>query len=191
MIDAAHGGAEFGAILNPATLEKDVTLAIARRLRQELGVRGVQAQLVREDDAGMTTDQRAIAVNAAHPALYVAIHATSQGSGIRIYTAMLPSSGDDRGPFIGWERAQSSALGRSRFLQQQITASIQKMKFPVRALPAAVKPLNSVNLPALAVEIAPTTGEVAQLASTDYQEMISAALGNGIAVQRATLEPAP
>src|SRR4051794_34873679 len=45
IIDAAHGGVESGAILNPAVVEKDVTLAIARRLRQELGVRGVQAQL--------------------------------------------------------------------------------------------------------------------------------------------------
>src|SRR4051812_47778352 len=50
IIDAAHGGVESGAILNPAVVEKDVTLAIARRLRQELGVRGVQAQLLRDGD---------------------------------------------------------------------------------------------------------------------------------------------
>jgi len=191
MIDAAHGGAESGAILNPAVVEKDVTLAIARRLRQELGVRGVQAQLLRDGDAMMTTDRRATLVNAARPALYVTIHATSQGSGIRIYSALLPAGRDDRGPFVDWERAQSHSLGRSRILQQQLTDAIRKMKFPARALPAAVRPLNNIGVPALAIEIAPTTGDVSQLATPDYQQMVSAALANAIAGQRSTLETAP
>src|SRR5579884_3229148 len=41
MIDPAHGGAESGAVLNPTLLEKDVTLGLARRLRQDLTSRGV------------------------------------------------------------------------------------------------------------------------------------------------------
>src|SRR5438045_3636642 len=36
IIDPAHGGSESGAVLNPLILEKDVTLALARRLRQDL-----------------------------------------------------------------------------------------------------------------------------------------------------------
>src|SRR5215472_6981431 len=72
VIDAAHGGSETGAMLNPAVPEKDVNLVIARRLRQELTNHGVLAQLLREGDATLTDDQRAAMVNAQqrkHPRL--------------------------------------------------------------------------------------------------------------------------
>ena len=180
MIDAAHGGTESGAILNPAILEKDVTLLIAQRLRQELNSRGISCRLVRETDAILAIDQRAAIVNAARPLLYVSIHATSQGNGLKIYSAMLPSGGENRGPFIDWQNAQSASLERSRWAQQQLVAAIQKMGFPVRSLTAQLRPLNNVTVPALAVEVSSTTGQVSQLATTDYQQMIAAALASSI-----------
>jgi hypothetical protein len=33
----------------------------------------------------------------------------------------------------------------------------------------------------MAVEVAPTTGDISQLASSDYQQMVCAVLANGIA----------
>jgi N-acetylmuramoyl-L-alanine amidase len=181
MIDPAHGGAESGAVLNPVILEKDVTLALARRLRQQLGTRGIQSQLVRDSDGILSADQRAALANAAQPALYISIHATSQGSGMRIYTAMLPTGGDNSGPFVDWETAQSALLANSRWAQGQLVAAVQKTGFPIRSLTASLRPLNNIAVPAMALEIAPTTGDVSQLASADYQQMISAALANGIA----------
>ena len=178
---AAHGGTESGAILNHAILEKDVTLLIALRLRQELNSRGIRCQLVREADATLATDQRAAIVNAARPLLYLSIHATSQGNGMKIYSAMLPAGGDNHGPFVDWQGGQSASLERSRWAQQQLVAAIQKMGFPVRSLTAQLRPLNNVTVPALAVEIAPTTGQVSQLATTDYQQMIAAAVASSIA----------
>src|SRR6266849_1775541 len=108
MIDPAHGGSEPGAVLNAAIPEKDVTLSIARRLRQELAARGIPALLIRDGDATVSTDQRAQIVNSAHPALYIAVHATSQGSGMRIYTAMLPVAGENAGPFVDWQTAHAA-----------------------------------------------------------------------------------
>jgi N-acetylmuramoyl-L-alanine amidase len=191
MIDPAHGGGEPGAVLNAAIPEKEVTLAIARRLRQELAARGIQALLLRDSDATISTDQRAQIVNSARPALYVGIHATSQGRGMRIYTAMLPTAGDNSGPFLDWQTAQAQGLARSRWIQEQVAAAIQKTGFPCRSLMAPLRPLNNITMPALAVEIAPTTGDVSQLASADYQQMITAALANSIAVIRGKLEAAP
>ncbi|SRR5258708_7738213 len=191
LIDPAHGGSETGAALNAAMPEKDVTLAIARRLREQLASRGVQALLVRDNDATLSTDQRAQIVNAAHPALYIAIHATSEGSGMRVYSAMLPAAGDNSGPFVDWETAQSSALARSQWAQEQIAAAIHKTGFPLRSLIAPLRPLNNVTVPALAIEIAPTTGNVSQLASVDYQQMVMAALANAVAAIRGKLGPAP
>ncbi len=188
MIDPAHGGGEPGAILNPAMPEKDVTLAIARLLQQQLAARGIQAVLIRNSDQTLSTDQRAQVVNSARPGLYIAIHATSQGTGMRIYTAMLPAGGDSSGSFMDWQMAQGQALTRSRWVQDQVSGAIQKMGFPFRSLIAPLRPLNNVTVPALAVEIAPTTGNVSQLASVDYQQMVTAALANSIALIRGSLE---
>jgi N-acetylmuramoyl-L-alanine amidase len=190
MIDPAHGGSESGAVLGPGNLEKDVTLAFARRLRQDLISRGLQAQLVRDSDTLLSTDQRAGTVNAARPSLFVCVHATSQGSGLRIYTAILPGDSEDRGPFVSWQAAQASPLSRSRSLQEQLTAAIQKTRFPVRSLTAPLRPLNNVAVPAVAIEIAPATGQASQLATTDYQQMVSAMLANAIAGIRNKLETA-
>jgi N-acetylmuramoyl-L-alanine amidase len=181
MIDAAHGGAESGALLGPAIPEKDVTLMFARRLRQELGARGVSSVVIRDNDATLTVDQRAAIANGQRPSLYLCIHASSLGSGIRVFSAMLPSARDNRGPFANWQTAQARVETRSTWVKQQITATIQKMGFPVRSLPAPLRPLHNIIIPALAVEIAPTSGNVSQLASADYQQMVSAALATAIA----------
>lgn len=181
MIDPAHGGAESGAVLNPAILEKDVTLALARRLRQDLGARGISAELVRDGDLTLSTDQRAAKVNSERPNLYICVHATSQGAGVRVYSAMLPEGGGNRSPFADWETAQSASLMSSRSAQEQLVAAIQKSGIPVRSLPAALRPLNNVTVAALAIEIAPTAADVSQLASADYQQTVSVALANGIA----------
>src|SRR5437773_4370991 len=79
LIDAAHGGTESGAVLGPDNLEKDVTLAFARRLRQDLMSRGLQVRLLRDSDTSLSTDQRAVIANVSRPSLYLCIHATSQG----------------------------------------------------------------------------------------------------------------
>src|SRR5215467_13347149 len=181
LIDPAHGGADSGAALNAAIPEKDVTLVLARRLRQELNSRGLESQLLRDADFALTTDQRAANVNALQPALYIVIHASSQGSGMRLYSAILPAAQDGRGPFLDWQTAQASALTRSRSIQAQITASIQENGFPFRSLTAPLRPLNNVTVAAIAMELAPTTGDVSQLASPDYQQMVCRALADGIA----------
>lgn len=180
MIDAAHGGTDPGAQLNPAIPEKDVTLMFARRLQQQLVTRGVSASLVRESDATLTTDQRAAQVNSIRPALYVCIHASSMGSGIRVFAAMLPVANDDRGPFVTWQTAQAGSENRSAWAQQQLTAAIQKMGFPVRAQLAPLQPLNNIAVPAIAIEVAPSNGSILQLASEDYQNMVAAAVASAL-----------
>jgi N-acetylmuramoyl-L-alanine amidase len=181
MVDPAHGGSDPGARLTASTPEKEITLNIARRLKQELNARGILCQLVRDGDVTLTTDQRAAMINAADPALYIALHASSQGSGMGIFTALLPDSGDNKGPFLDWDRAQSATFPRSKALQTQLVGAMQKTKFPTHALSASLRPLNSLRSPAIAIEISPTTGDATQVSAIGYQQMICAALANALA----------
>lgn len=181
MIDPAHGGSESGAVLNPLILEKDVNLAFGRLMRQDLTARGVLVRLMREGDVNLSTDDRAAIVNSAHPLLYVCLHASSEIGGVRIFSAMLPPGADNSGPFVDWATAQSRVLSSSRELEQQLAMAVQKSGIPARALIAPLKPLNNVVVPALAIEISPTTSDVSQLVAADFQQKTAAALSNAIA----------
>jgi N-acetylmuramoyl-L-alanine amidase len=181
MIDAAHGGTDAGALLTPTSVEKDIALNVARRLRQELNTRGIQVQMVRDADLTLSTDQRATIANTANPTLYISLHASSLSGGMRVFTAMLPSGGDSKGPFVDWDTAQSVALDRSKTIQTQLMFAIQQTRFPVRALVTPLRPLNNIKSPAIAIEISPTTGDAAQVASSGYQQMICSALANALA----------
>ena len=118
VVDASHGGDDHGETLSNTLLEKDVTVALARSLRQELESRGITTLVLRDSDANLSVDQRAVFANADRAAIYISVHAASSGHGVRIYTALLPFGDNDRGPFRSWSTAQHASLPLS-----QITAT--------------------------------------------------------------------
>jgi N-acetylmuramoyl-L-alanine amidase len=184
VVDASHGGDDHGETLSNTLFEKDVTVALARSLRQELESRGITTLVLRDSDANLPVDQRAIFANADHAAIYVALHAASSGRGVRIYTALLPLGGDDRGPFRSWNTAQHVALPMSQSAASLIAGELQKRQIPVRDLAAPLRPLNSVTGPAIAVEVAPQGSDVMQLTAPDYQQLITSAVATAIAAAR-------
>jgi N-acetylmuramoyl-L-alanine amidase len=161
--------------------EKEITLEIARRLLRELLARGVPAMLLRDSDTNLSMEQRAILANTSRAQLYVTIHAADQGSGVRLYTALLVPSGEEkRGPFLPWDRAQAGFLPASRNLAGTVAAELSKNQLPVRQLSACLQPLNHIATAAVAVEVTPAAGDAKQLRSGGYQEQVSNALAAGI-----------
>jgi len=191
VIDASHGGDERGAALSDQLAEKDVTLALARRLRLELGARGITALLVRDADNALTLDQRATMANAAHPAIYICLHAASEGNGVRLYAPLVPAAAENRGPFLDWNAAQAAYLTASQTAETSLAAELQNRRVPSRSLIAALRPLNNVTAPAVAVEVAPPAADVSELNSLAYQQLIASSLAAGIAAARDKLETAP
>jgi N-acetylmuramoyl-L-alanine amidase len=191
VVDASHGGDDHGVTLNPALLEKDVTVALARSLRQELESRGITTLVLRDSDANLSLDQRAVFANADHAAIYIALHAASNGHGVRIYTALLPSGDDDRGPFRSWTTAQHAALPLSQSAASAVTAEFQKRQIPVRLLAAPLRPLNNLTGAAIAVEVAPQGTDLAQLTAPDYQQLVTSAVATAIASIHDQLGAAP
>jgi N-acetylmuramoyl-L-alanine amidase len=190
VVDPSHGGDERGASLTDQLAEKDVTLALGRRLRQELELRGIPTLLLRDNDASLTLDQRASLSNSARPAIYICLHAASQGNGVRVYTALVPSGAENHGPFLAWDAAQASFQLASRSAATGLVSELQTKRIPARALIGPLRPLNNITTAALALEVAPPSTDVSQLNSPAYQQSIAAAVAAGIADFRDQMQAA-
>ncbi len=184
VVDASHGGDDRGAALSDNLAEKDVTLALARRLRQELESRGIATLALRDSDANLTLDQRAIFTNTAHPVIYIGLHAASDGKGVRLYSALLPAGGENNGPFLAWDTAQTRFLPVSQIAVQGVASELAKRQIQVRTLAAPMRPLNNVIAAAIAVEVAPPGTDVMDLNLPAYQQNVVSAVATGIAAVR-------
>ncbi len=191
VVDASHGGDDHGETLSANLLEKDITVALARSLRQQLQNRGITTLVLRDSDANLSVEQRAVFANADHAAIYIALHASSFGHGVRVYTAELPYGEDDHGPFRSWTTAQRPALPLSQSTASAVAGELQKRQVPVRTLTAPLRPLNNVTGPAIAIEIAPQAADVGQLTAPDYQELVTGAVATAVVANRDQLAGAP
>jgi N-acetylmuramoyl-L-alanine amidase len=77
VIDAGHGGRDFGAIGPGGTREKDVTLAMAQKLAEQLEAQGLEVLLSRDDDEFVTLEERARFANEHRADLFISIHANA------------------------------------------------------------------------------------------------------------------
>jgi N-acetylmuramoyl-L-alanine amidase len=79
VIDAGHGGRDPGATsVSGEVREKQLTLVVARALRDELVKRGrVRVAMTRDDDRYLTLDERAAVARRLNAAMFVSIHIDS------------------------------------------------------------------------------------------------------------------
>jgi N-acetylmuramoyl-L-alanine amidase len=187
IIDPGHGGAETGAVITPTLMEKDVVLALGRRVLRELQNRGIAAALLRNSDVAIGLDQRANATNAARAALYITLHAANTGRGVHLFTSMLPASALQRTQVLPWDTAQGAFLDLSGTVAGSVAAELEARKLPNMTLVAPLRPMNNVAAPAFAVEIAPPDDNVENIASADYQQKVAQAIAAGVVAVRAKL----
>ena len=204
VIDPGHGGDEKGAVGVGGTLEKDVTLAIARRLKDALESRlGVHVLLTREGDQTIALDDRAALANNNKGDLLISIHANASlrkdVGGAQIYYLSADEAGEEARraaaarqtlPAVGgttrdvelilWEVAQLRHLSDSAVLagmvEEQMRDTVRLNARPVQQAPFRV--LAGANMPAVLVEVGflTNTEEEERLKSEDHQEAIARAL---------------
>jgi N-acetylmuramoyl-L-alanine amidase len=180
VVDAGHGGSEDGAHGPGGTLEKHVTLSVARRLKAALEARlGVRVILTREDDATVDLDQRAALANNNKADLFVSLHANASvrasASGAEVFYLSLEEYGDQaqrvaKGEtealpvFSGgtrdievilWEMAQARYIEESAALAQEVEAALrERVPMSQRAIQQApFRVLVGANMPAVLVEM--------------------------------------
>lgn len=77
-VDAGHGGADPGARGAKGSMEKNITLAIARKLKQQIDAEdNMQAILIRDGDYFVPLGDRVKKARAARADLFISIHADS------------------------------------------------------------------------------------------------------------------
>ncbi len=101
VLDPGHGGTLEGAKGPSGTLEKNVTLTVAKQLKAALEARlGVRVLLTREDDRLMELDERAAFANNNKADIFISLHCNS--------SRQLGADGD-RGLLLEPERLQPEA----------------------------------------------------------------------------------
>jgi len=187
LIDPAHGGADIGAAITPSLPEKDVVLALARRVQHELNSHGMAAALLRNSDVAISLDQRAVSANAVRPALYLALHAANTGRGVHVFTDLLPASNASPQSFLPWDTAQAAFLDLSGIVAGSVSAELEARKLPNATLLAPLRPMNNVAAPAIAIEIAPLGDKVEEISGAAYQDQVAQSIAAGIAAVRSKL----
>jgi len=142
----------------------------------------------RDADVTVPLEQRAAMADAAHVAIFVSLHAASQGRGVRVYTAMINSGNSRPGGFVPWDTAQAGFVLTSRALADIVKAELGKHEIPNSELPAPLKPLDNVAAAAVAIEVSPSGADVGSVNAGVYQEHIAAAIAEAIAVGRLRVE---
>lgn len=74
IIDAGHGGTDFGTISKGGLAEKSVTLALSKQLESELKRQGFQVCMTRANDTFIALDARTKMVNAKNNAVFISLH---------------------------------------------------------------------------------------------------------------------
>jgi N-acetylmuramoyl-L-alanine amidase len=215
VIDPGHGGQEVGARGPGGTLEKDVSLAIARRLRAELvSSRGLQVFLTRDRDVEVSLDERAAIANNYKADLFVSIHANASrargAKGSEVYFLSYQASDDEsrriaqlegmaepvgQAPpgsdlaLILWDMAQAEHLEESSALASRIQEELAVVTGSegrgVKQAPFRV--LVGAAMPAVLVEVAfiSNPDEEKLLSSDGYQAKVAGALARGLERYRA------
>ena len=209
VIDAGHGGDEQGAHGPQGTLEKDVTLGVARRLKAAIEARlGARVILTREADQTVGLDERAAVANNNKADLFISLHANASvrpsAAGAEVFYLSLADYGaqaqrvaqgeSEALPVFGggtrdievilWEMAQARHIEESAALAALIESSLrERVPMSPRAIQQApFRVLVGANMPAVLVEMGFISNpeQERQLASEGFQANIVQALVDSI-----------
>ena len=211
-IDPGHGGDDEGVKSADGAKEKDLTLAIARRVKSVIEARlGLHVLLTRDDDHTVPVDERTSIANNNKADLFISLHANGSmrpaTAGAAIYVAAFDTDaghmagGGERVATFGggsreielvpWDLAQTRHLEQSAALADLIEQAFHD-RVPLAARPvdrAPLRVLESANMPAVLVELGYLTNpeQAALLAGDAFQNGVVQALFDAIVKFRDTL----
>lgn len=187
VIDPGHGGHDAGAV-SAIAKEKDLNLAVARKLRRLLERQGYRVVMTRDGDYFLTLQQRVAIANRIPDSIFVSIHHNAgrrAASGIETFT-LAPQG--TTSPFARSRRyddlagnnqdSENIALAtavhsRAIRLSGAIDRGIQRARFSV---------LCTIRRPAILFEggFVSNPAECRKMATGTYQDMLARSISEGI-----------
>jgi N-acetylmuramoyl-L-alanine amidase/putative methionine-R-sulfoxide reductase with GAF domain len=143
VVDAGHGGRDWGTVGRDGLLEKDLVLEIGQRLGKLLEARlGMDVIYTRQDDSYIPLDERASIANQAHADLFISVHANysdlPSARGAETYYTnffMVPASKDvDMRPDAGGAGNAATASLSPSDLQERAEQSLRLAESVQRSL---------------------------------------------------------
>jgi N-acetylmuramoyl-L-alanine amidase len=216
VIDAGHGGDDLGAKGAAGTTEKDVTLAVARRLKAAIEARlGLRILMTRDDDRTVPASDRTAMANNSKADMFVSLHANAsfrdsvagatvfvaafdadQVSANKVTTERLPALGGGMRDIelVPWNLAQIRHKDQSEAFATFIVDAL-KDHVPLAPRPidhAPLRVLESANMPAVLVEVGylSNPAQEKQIAGNDFQTTLVQGLVDAIARYRDAVAPA-
>lgn len=199
VIDPGHGGSDNGSRISDNIVEKDVTLALAFRLRSLLTARGFNVVLTRQDDKALNAsapfsplslDDRVGIANHERPAACIFLHATSSGSGVHLYTSELPPAPGEL-PASPWLTLQAPWVAQSQRLAGRLADALNRSHIPLVNGSASIRPVDSATCPALVFELAPRTDDSDSINDDSYQQAVAQAAANALILWKDAVKPPP
>lgn len=217
VIDPGHGGGENGATGPSGTLEKQIALDVARRLKTLIETRlGIRVLLTRDDDRAVGADERAALANNNKAELFLSLHLNGAPSpavkGTEVFylqldregqaarraaeaeSVTLPSLGGGSRTIdvIRWDLAQARHMESSevlaRMLEEELRTRVEMGPRPIQQAPLRV--LVSANMPAALIEMAYLTNpdQEQRARSAEFQTAVAQAIYETVLRFRAFLE---
>jgi len=178
-VDPGHGGEDDGVRGAQGTKEKDLALAVARRVKGIVeGRLGIRVLLTRDDDRNIPLDDRTALANNNKADLFISLHANASvrrsAAGATVFLAAFDDSDTEaankpapgeRVPTVGgglrdielvpWNLAQTRHLTQSiefaTILEQQLRTRVPLSVHPIDRAPLRI--LESANMPAVLLEM--------------------------------------
>lgn len=169
-LDAGHGGKEFGAIGCCGDKEKDINLAITKKLQLELNKRGAKVIMTRDGDIDLSLLDRVKIARDKNAALLISVHANA-----------LPDAADpikNRGTSVFYYHNQANALAQSILNSMTTQLGTQNDKVKQASL-ALVRPTTSVSV-LIEVAYIINPDDYALLLDKNFQEKCAKAIADGI-----------
>ena len=181
VVDAGHGGRDPGKLGVNDALEKDINLAIAKKIQKILTEKGLQVVMTREDDAGLYDEQasnkkrddmnkRLEKIDAAQPVLAVSIHQNSYSS----------ASVHGSQVFFYSNSRQSSEIAEC--IQNALNEELQVDRPKTKKPNDSYFLLKKTKSPTVIVECGFLSNpeECAKLVTEEYQERVAVAISAGV-----------
>ena len=215
VIDAGHGGDDLGAKGTGGTTEKDVTLAVARRLKGAVEARlGLRVLMTRDDDRAVAVSDRTAMANNTKADMLISLHVNAAFreavTGATVYVAAFDAEDisanrvpGERLPALGggmrdielvpWNLAQIRHKDQSDAFANLVVEEL-KDHVPLAAKPVEHAPfrvLESANMPAVMLEIGylSNPAQEKQIGNGEFQSAIVQGLVDAIERFRDVVAP--